>query len=479
MPPLGEDYRDNFGWSDDAKIVVSSGLKMIPEAGEILSVLVDIFWPDDKPDVWEQVKEQVEALVNQKIDALVYQQVNENLQGLSNALTLYLNEIKNGSPGDIRTQWMVTRTAFVTALPHFQSSGYELLLLPLFAQFANMYLSLLRDGALFGTSWGMSWGDTIQVVTDLKGHIQTFYTYTQDTYITELFHLTARTKEDSTKNEPFKTVNTFERQMTFTVLDFMNTWRYFDSTQYPNGPDALLGREIYSDPYGICWNSTNGIPITIQPSTLLPSNIAVWASDRVDAVQSTYPAGGGPAGVTQTPRMGVQVGGKTAGGRSSQLHTIPILPNNPITKVRVWTGQYPYGALQGPFASAFQFQFNDNTTTDQFGSLKNADVSTTTDTGMFGYPGEALSSIYIHGANNLLGGADCVVFGFINWQPPQAILRAISALYVKSPAERSEDHFHKAFPTLGISVGSITNELKAARQAYWTSVQKRADEIPR
>ncbi|RYZ21477.1 MAG: hypothetical protein EOP49_47025, partial [Sphingobacteriales bacterium] len=309
----------------------------------------------------------------------------------------------------------------------------------------HMYFSLLRDGVLFGPNWGMTAGDNTQVATDLQTAIPLFVQYTAETYNNiGRVEVVGKTKRNDLINEPFKSINTYDRQMTLTVLDFMNTWPYFDSTRYPNGPDAVLGREIYSDPYGICYNSTNGNPISIQASSLLPSNITVWASDRVDAAQLTYPAGGGPAGVTQTVRMGVQVGGKTAGGTSSNPNTVNISSSNPITQVRVWTGQYPDGGLVGPFPSAVQFQFNDQTTSAQYGSLRNAQVGYSTDTGMFGYPGEALSSIYIHGANNLLGGADCAVFGFKFWQSPQATLRAISALYVKSPAERSEADFHKA-----------------------------------
>lgn len=478
FPPLGEDYGDNFSWNDDAKIIVSTALSMIPEAGEILSGLVDILWPADKPDVWDQIKAQVEALIDQKIADDKYSTVSEDLAGLKNVLTIYLNEVKNGKPDDIRVQWMNTRSHFVAALPHFQTAGYEVLLLPLFGQFATMYLSLLRDGVQFGQSWGRSDADHQQDIIDLQTAISSYVKYTAETYNNiGRVNLANKTKRDDSMNEPFRSINTYDRQMTLTVLDFMNTWFYFDITQYPSGTYALLGREIYSDPYGTCFNSTNGNPISFQPSSLLPSNITVWASDRVDAAQLTYPADGGPGGVAQTPRMGVQVGGKTAGGTSSKQYTINISPDNPITKVRAWTGMYPDGALQGPFASAFQFQFNDNSTTDVYGSLKNADTSTSTDTGMFGYPGEALSSIYIHGANNLLGGADCVVFGFKYWQSPQATLRAISALYVKSPADRSEADFHKAFPKLGISVGSVSTELKTARQEYWSSVKKRADEV--
>src|SRR5215210_2889880 len=84
-------------WNDAAKMAVVAGLKMIPEAGEFLGPLVDILWPSTKEDVWGEIKAQVETLVNQKIAAGVYQQVTEDLQGLKNQITLYRDEVKDGT----------------------------------------------------------------------------------------------------------------------------------------------------------------------------------------------------------------------------------------------------------------------------------------------------------------------------------------------------------------------------------------------
>ncbi|WP_026632766.1 insecticidal delta-endotoxin Cry8Ea1 family protein [Dyadobacter alkalitolerans] len=476
LPLLGDDYGDNFSWNDDSKIAVMTGLNMIPVAGEILSALVDILWPVDKPNVWDQIKAQVEALIDQKIAADKYQTVSEDLEGLKNVLTLYMNELKNGTPSDIRSQWMETRSHFVNALPHFQSAGNEVPLLPLFGQFATLYLSLLRDGVKFGQSWGRSDGDHQQDIIDLQTAITSFVKYAAETYNNiGRVDVVSKTKRNDHLNEPFKSINTYDRQMTLTVLDFMQTWPYFDVTQYPDGTSPLLTREIYSDPYGSCDWSTNGNPINIETTTLLPSNITLWASDRVDAVQLTYT---GKGAVSITPRMGVQEGGKVAGGSPSKEYTFNPSPSNPITKVRVLTAQYQNNnGILGPFPSGMQFQYNDNSTTNVLGGVKNAYNNIYDDTQLFGYPGEALSSIYIHGANKVLGGADCAVFGFMYWQSPAATLRAISTLYVKSPTERPAADFHKAFPQFGISAGSITKELEAARKAFWASVKKRADEI--
>ena len=476
LPLLGDDYGDNFNWNDDGKIVVKTALSYIPVAGEMLSGLVDIFWPNSKPEIWPQIRAEVEALVQKDISDYAFSQVQGNLDGLRNVMLHYLDELKNGEPGDIKAAFNDVRNDFDLYEPNFRDSLYAVPLLPLFGQFATMYLGLLRDGALFGASWGMTDGDVKSLVTWIDTKIGDYYGYTADTYNKGRGDVANNTKYDPYKMEPFKSINTYDRQMTLTVLDFMNSWPYFSVSSFPTAVTVELKREIYSDPYGSSDNSTTSGGISFTPWGLMNSSITVWASDRVDAVQSTYT---GIDTVSQTPRWGVPVGGKVAGGAPSTANTINISPNNPITKVRALTGKYPFGGPDpvGPFACAFQFQFNDNTTTKEFGSLINAQAGTTTDTGMFGYPGEALTLVFIHGGNKIIGGADCVVFGFTPWESPQTTLRGISALYVKSPTERSEAEFDKAFPKLGISAGSITEELKTARKEYWASINARAKQL--
>ena len=456
FPPLS-DYK--LDWNDDAKITVKSFLEMIPEAGEILGGLVDIFWPNTPDDVWGEVKAEVEAIVNQKIAAAVYQQVSEDLKGLNNSITLYRNELKNGTPAEILTQWQITRNSFATALPHFQDPGNELPLLGLFGQFANMYLSVLRDAVISGASWGRSVGDQQQDVTDLKKAILDFANYADRTVTSGADKL--NTKRDDHACEPFRTNNKYVRQMTLTVLDFVETWPYYDVTLYPNGATVVSIREIYSDPYGTCDDSGNIVTPYPYP-TQFPTQLSVWGGDRIDAVQLTYPAGSGPKGVTQTPRMGDQPFGNTGGSNQPPYGGVfNLSPANPIIQAKVTVSDV---------VNALHFKFYDGTITNKLGG----NYKEGTDTDWLGYTDNALSSIYINGVSRWKQCADCVVFGF-QWHPsPSATLRAIGAIYIKSPKERSAADFAKAFPKLGISAGSITEELKLARKAHWAYIEARA-----
>lgn len=456
-------FEPGIDWNDDAKIVVTTALEMVPEVGDILGGLVDLFWPSTKEDVWGQVKAQVEELVDQKIDSAKYLQVSEDLQGLNNDMILYLHEVQNGTPDDIKTQWIVTRNSFAEAQPHFQSEGNELPLLGLFGQFANMYLALLRDGVHFGQGWGRSDADHQQDILDLKTSITSFSNYTWNTYTTGRSALQQKTTVQYDICEPFKTLNAYDRQMQLKALDFMDTWSYFDITVFPdylhNRRTVKLSREIYSDPIGA---SNDDIVVSSSPPTEFPTNITVWGEngglswDLIRGVTVTYPENGGPDGITQTPRMG-DVGGGSTDSPEGGIYGLSIFKW--VTAARAIS--------DGEYVLSMQFLFNDGTSTPLMGAGPNNGF----DSGMVGYANEILSSINMKGDN----GRVYVTFGFQYWRSPIAQLNAVSTIYVKSPKERSAVDFIKAFPNLSIPANFISEELKVTRKAYWDAIKARAE----
>ena len=458
-PVVFQNVAKDFDWNNAARTAVATGLGYVPVAGEILSALVDIFWPDTQEDVWDEVKEQVEALIDQKIGDLVSQQVRDDLAGLSKSTILYLHALKNGNIEDTKVQWIVTRNSFAVALPHFQSPEYKVPLLGMFAQFANMYLAILRDGVAFGKGWGMNDAEHKQLVTDLQSTIEDFRKYAIDTYYVgrqRAIDLGVAKDPENYQRDCmyFASSNAYDREMALTVIDYMRTWDYFDVSKYPDGTKVELTREIYSDPMGTCADSKGILLHEVTPANL-PTNITVWAYDRIDAVQVTYPAGGGPDGITKTERMGGD------GGSNQPPHggTFNIPPDNPITKVWVsW----------GDVVEAMEFEFSDGTKTHRMGKLSGDKHHYWT------YELESLSSIRISGKSVFYGSAENIVLGFKFWQSPSRTLDTVRSLYIKSPKERSAAEYAKAFPDNAMPAVLITEELKSARKAHWESFNKRA-----
>ena len=449
-------------YNNAARVVVSTGLGQIPGVGFVLSALVNIFWPSSKQDVWGEIKEKVEALIDEKISQLVYQNVQESLEGLKNNVDDYLWAVKNAQTKTyISEKYNVAQGNFLQSLPHFQSKGYEVLLLPLFAQFANLYLSLLRDGILYGADWG--WSEEIQQHNreQIIKTINDYSTYTDSTYSKGLDDVKKKAPSNKHKTEPFNTVNNYVRQMTLTVMDFRNMWKYYDPVEYPKPVKVFLDREIYSDAVGTADNSTFSIP----PAPTKPiTKITVWAWDRIDACKLAYPQGGGPGGVTETARMGDK-----NGGSSSPPHggVFDLGKKGDVVKVK---------ARSGDILNAWWLTFADGSTSNKLGGNYPGGGDKT-----FSYADEILSSIKIMGVSNFYGSADCAVFGF-KFKADASLPNAevLQAAFVASPKRLNAEELVQLFAVKDQqqAVRQVENwasnyQWDHLRQAHWEALKKR------
>jgi hypothetical protein len=403
--PAGASAGYSVDPNEAAKDVTAAALGAIPEDGELLSLLVDIFWPSGSHDseIWDSMEARVEALVNEKIQESVYAQAQADLEGLQKVLQDYAQAAKDeDTPSFISDSWVAARSHFDRSIPNFRVTGSEVLLLPLWAQAANMHLTLMRDGWLFGQDWG--WNDATRntVLKDLQGLILDYTAWALRTFGQGMSSRLGTVNYHQC--EPFRTSNDFHQQMVPAVLDLAQRWPLFDPTVYPApiAPDAVyLASEIYT-PWGTADNSGLFV-LPWQHPTQPPAQITVWAEPNlIDAIQVSYPDGAGPDGVSQTGRMGSTTKGSPT--------TIKISPTNPITTVDVWGGD----VVQG-----LQFTFKDGTTTAHFGSSAGS-------RGTFDFyqhdpenpSGRILSSIYVNGLSNYYGCVDAIVFGF-RYEPSQ------------------------------------------------------------
>jgi hypothetical protein len=446
-----------FNWNNAAENAVAGVLGAVPEVGSLLSALVYIFWPQSQEDVWGEIKDQVEQLIQQDLNAAVYQQVSDDLAGLKGALNDYLVALQSGDTAVTSNQWIATKTVFDTSLPHFQSSGSELLLLPLFSQFANLYLSLLRDGVLKGDSWNWNTAYQKQISLELTSSIDIFISYANTTYGQGYWQIANNTSTNYTACQPFRSTNNYVRQMTLSVMDFVAMWDYFDVSVYPNPVSIYLDREIYSDPVGTCTDS-GAINLPTKPTQPI-SELTVWAWDRIDAVQVTYPPNGGPNGLTQTPRMGDQGGGSNQPPHGGVF----ALTNNPIVSA---------GGLSGDILNAFTFGFKDGSSSGQIGGNYPGGGAFA-----FSYPGEILSSVHINGVSQFYGSADCAVFGFQFEKTTTASASLLNTLLISSPQPVAIDQLASLLPNQVIDHTGIDPDWPSKRETYWAYL-KQGSNVP-
>ena len=408
---------------------LQTGVRFIPTVGGVLSSLVGLLWPFEKPDLWGQIKQQVEELIDQKLAQAQWQDVSNKLNGLQEAVNDYLALVQY-SPDDvdtIRAKWEAVSTAFQTSQPSFQSPGSELSLLALFAQFSNLYISLLRDGVLFGASWGWTPTTVQQRATTLTKNVKDFSAYAQQYYQQGLTSIQSKTGTNYHQCQPFRAVNQYQREMTLTVLDLKNCWPYLDPQSYPNPISFYLEREIYSDPVGTC-DDSKAINLPSPPKQL-PCYVAVWKANFMDAVQVSYPPNGGPGGQTITPRMGAG-GGDTNGG------TFPVLGTNPIVQA---------SGNAGNILNGMKLTCKNGTSYGVFGGGKTGQSVDGKpyygDPYSFSYASEILSRIHINGQSNYYGCADSAVFGFKFDPNPTTSMAAAQLLYTSAPTPMTLESF--------------------------------------
>lgn len=371
--------------NDFLRMTMLMGVEKV--AGGPLEVMLDCLWPESEKDIWGEIKKQVEQLIDEKISDLVYQQVSEDLTGLNNNLSEYIWSLNSGDTVSYTEQkWNELDSDIMQQLPHFQSEGYELLLLPLFSQMANMHIAILRDGVLNGKNW--NWGEeTINHVQErLTNTINDYSGYTMSTYNDYYNDLVEKTKENQHKTEPFYTINSFVRGMTGPVLDFVDVWPYYDCSVYPDMDSSIIPppREIYSNPFGT--SDDNPFKIVDTPEGF-PRTIKLWHGNMIDSMEVIYDEGMGPDGTTTSGRIGGD------GGGADPL-VVNVGEDDYITAVQV--GDYS-GCI-----SSLRFKFKSD---GNFYGYGNGQYISSQEN-------RVLSSISIMGKSNFCGTVDCVVFGF-------------------------------------------------------------------
>ena len=450
----------NIDYNNALREIAINGLAMVPEAGWILSGLTGVLWPTSDENVWADIEAKVEALIDQKLADHVQQEVSEDLAGLNAVLDDYLSlALQDEDPTTISSKWQIAQGMFLHDLPHFQSTGYEVLLLPLFAQFANLHLTLLRDGVLNGATWGWT-ESTVEYTQDqLSQAVVSYVDYANKTYQQGLDDATANAPSNGHACEPFQTVNGFVSSMTLWAMDFANMWKYFDISVYPDPVTVYLDREIYSQALGSADDNKLEMPET--PPTDPIKTITVWGWDRIDAVKVDYPEGGGPDGETTTGRMG-----NGSGGSNEPPHggVFDLDELGPVTMVKVRSGD---------IINSMWLKFQDGSMSNQLGGNYNGGATT-----KCSFPDEILTSIKIMGKSKYYKSADCMVLGF-KFNSEQTLSSDIlRAMYLAAPRTLSATQVAErlgAQPELVQSAGRWAEVYNwpAKREKHWARINKR------
>nr|ADT65199.1 Cry8L [Bacillus thuringiensis] len=247
---------------DDVGSAIFAGLSITAKimdafdvpGGDIFNGLLEIIgilW-DLQDDTWEAFMEQVEVLIDQKIAEYARNLALTNLKGLENSYKLYLealadwkqNPTSPSSQERVRTRFRDTDDSLTVFMPSFAVKGYEIPLLAVYAQAANLHLLLLRDSAAYGLGWGLSqlnvndnYNRQVRLTGEYTNHCVSWYT-------------TGLEKLRGSNAQSWIKFNRYRREMTVMVLDIVALFPNYDARRYPQATTTELTRLIYTDPHG-------------------------------------------------------------------------------------------------------------------------------------------------------------------------------------------------------------------------------------
>nr|BAD15303.1 parasporal crystal protein [Paenibacillus lentimorbus] len=198
----------------------------------------------------DTLMQHIEQLINQKIAEYARNKALAEFQGLGRQYGLYLealedweqNRLSQPHKERVRQTFRILDNSFTSSIPSFAVRNYEVPLLSVYADAANLHLLILRDSYIYGAFWGFdedeyyrNYARQIRLSAEYANHCTTWYQ-------------TGLRRLQGTRATDWINYNRFRREMTLTVLDICALFSSYDIPSYPMGTKIQLTREIYTDP---------------------------------------------------------------------------------------------------------------------------------------------------------------------------------------------------------------------------------------
>ncbi|PFY68411.1 insecticidal delta-endotoxin Cry8Ea1 family protein, partial [Bacillus toyonensis] len=309
------------------QMLLSVSFPALGRAAGLINIIFGFLWGTlAGQSVWEKFMRAVESLVNQKITDAVRVKALSELEGVQNALELYQEAADdwNENPTDasnkerVRRQFTSTNTTIEYAMPSFRVPTFEVPLLTVYAQAANLHLQLLRDAVKFGNEWGMPSEEVEDMYNRLTRRTAEYTDHCVATYdkgLKEAYDLAPNPTDYNkypylnpyskdpiygkyyTAPVDWNLFNDYRRDMTLMVLDIVAVWPTYNPRIYtnPNGVQVELSREVYSTVYGRGGSNNSSFDAIesqiVRPPHLVTelTNLKIEQGATLDMEQIQYP----------------------------------------------------------------------------------------------------------------------------------------------------------------------------------------------
>ncbi|EFA79008.1 hypothetical protein PPL_08476 [Heterostelium album PN500] len=201
--------------------------------------LVNSLFPNqaDPQAVWNSILVYAQAAIDKSIDTATYSLVQSELLGFSQLMDEYYFAAMSdpdSTPDYLSSVYISCVTQVIRQEQLFKTQQFQATLLPLFAQFANLYLTFIRDGVNYGNQLG--WSQSVKTKYDslMKSKIISYADYSNSVINTRIQSLPFT---DSTPESPaqWNQISDELNHFYMSVTLFSYNWKYFDVKLYPTG----------------------------------------------------------------------------------------------------------------------------------------------------------------------------------------------------------------------------------------------------
>ena len=133
-------------WKTLLQWFITSISKTEPEIGKSVNLLITLFWPDNKPNVFETIKTQIEELVDAKIFEFELKTLQGEINGIQHDLSSYSASLTH-EKGSYLTAILTQCNSLFSRM---QISDNRHQLVPVMVTVGLIHLNMLRERSLFG-----------------------------------------------------------------------------------------------------------------------------------------------------------------------------------------------------------------------------------------------------------------------------------------------------------------------------------------
>ncbi|MCR8964201.1 insecticidal delta-endotoxin Cry8Ea1 family protein [Brevibacillus halotolerans] len=190
----------------------------------LLQFLHNLLFPGSSTLTMEEILRATEQFVKQQLDTTTWNRVSGELEGLENNIRTFNDQVDDFlqnrigiEPTAIIDSVNTMQQLFVNRMPQFKIRGYEVLLLPLYAQAATLHLTFIRDVIIHADDWNIPSAQLNTYKGYLKRYVAEHSNYCLTTYDTEF-------KARFYPRATLRNMVEFKTFMTLNVLDFVSIW---------------------------------------------------------------------------------------------------------------------------------------------------------------------------------------------------------------------------------------------------------------